>query len=81
LGTKLSAFEGAKNMDIYQGSMSTVSPAIGSYELQTYINIDKVTAGMTGYGVTGAGTLEPVLWDVGVTGIVGANFTNAKHGF
>ena len=68
-------------MDIYQGRIGTVSPAMGNYDLTTYINIDKVTAGTTGYGVTGTGTLEPVLWDVGVTGINGNNFTNAKHGF
>jgi hypothetical protein len=67
-------------MDIYQGRIGSVSPAIGNYDLATYANIDKVTAGMTGYGVTGAGTLEPVLWDVGVTGISGSNFTNAKRG-
>jgi hypothetical protein len=74
-------------MDIYQGSMNLISPAIGPYTLQTYINIDKVTVGagvtgtLAGQGVTGTGTLTAVSWDVGVTGIVGAKFTNASHGF
>ena len=68
-------------MDIYQGTIGTISPAMGNYDLQVYINVDKVGAGVTGIGETGTGTLEPVRWDVGVTGIHGENFTNARHGF
>ena len=68
-------------MDIFQGSISTISPAMGNYDLQVYVNIDKKTAGVTGMGETGTGTLEPVKWDVGVTGIQGSMFTNAKHGY
>ena len=67
--------------DIYQGKIGTISPAFGNYDLQVYINIDKETAGATGMGgVTGTGTLLPVDWDVGVTGINQTN-TNIKHGF
>jgi hypothetical protein len=68
-------------MDIYQGRMNVISPACGSYDLAVYLNVDKLTAGVTGVGETGAGTLEPVKWDIGVTGIDGNQFTNAKHGF
>jgi hypothetical protein len=75
-------------MDIYQGSIGTVSPAFGNYTLQTYINIDKMGAGVTGIvgplagqGVTGTGTLTAVSWDAGVTGIVGSQATNSKHGY
>ena len=68
-------------MDIFQGNIGTISPAMGNYDLQVYINIDKETAGVTGIGETGTGSLQPVKWDIGVTGIVGANFTNTKHGY
>jgi hypothetical protein len=66
-------------MDVYQGKMMTISPAIGPYEINVFYNIDKVTP-ETG-GITGMGTLEPVMWDMGYTGINDANFTNSKHGF
>lgn len=75
-------------MDVYQGSIGTVSPAFGNYTLQTYVNIDKPASGVTGpmgslagMGVTGSGSLTAVSWDMGVTGIVGSQSTNAKHGF
>jgi hypothetical protein len=66
-------------MDIYQGKMRTISPAIGPYDINVYMNIDKVTP--ANGGITGMGTLEPVNWDIGVTGIDGTNFTNTGHGF
>lgn len=66
-------------MDIYQGKMSTISPAIGPYDINTYMNIDKILP-ETG-GITGMGTLVPVKWDQGVTGINSDNFTNSGHGF
>lgn len=69
-------------MDIYQGSLNLISPAIGNYNLQTYLEIDKNTAGETGgTGVTGTGTLTLVDWAMGVTGLQESRFTNAKHGF
>lgn len=66
-------------MDVYQGKMSTISPAMGPYDINIFINIDKVLPASG--GITGMGTLEPVKWDMGVTGIDSANFTNSKHGF
>lgn len=66
-------------MGIYQGKMSTISPAIGPYDINVYMNIDKVLPASG--GITGMGTLVPVKWDMGVTGIDGANFTNTNHGF
>jgi hypothetical protein len=68
-------------MDIYQGKMTTISPAIGPYDINVYINIDKVLPTEATGGITGMGTLEPIKWDMGVTGIDGANFTNLGHGF
>jgi hypothetical protein len=65
-------------MDIYQGSIGTISPAMGNYDLQVYVNVDKKGAGVPGMGETGTGTLEPVKWDIGVTGIQFSNFTNFK---
>lgn len=70
--------------DTFQGRVWTVSPAMGAYAIDTYINIDKDASGYTGIaptGVVGAGTLEPWQYVQGVTGIIGANFTNTKHGF
>ena len=66
--------------DIYQGKIGTVSPAIGTYYINTYINIDR---GMTGAaGVTGNMTLEPWKHDAGITGIeYGENFRNIKRGW
>lgn len=68
-------------MDIYQGKMRTISPAIGPYDINIFINIDKVLPSEATGGITGMGTLEPVKWDMGITGIDGDNFTNSKHGF
>jgi hypothetical protein len=74
-------------MDIYQGRIGTISPAMGNYDIEVYLNIDKSSASTptgtaTGiWGQTGCGTLEPTYWAMGVTGINSANFTNAKHGF
>jgi len=66
-------------MDVYQGSMKTISPAMGPYDINVFMNIDKVLPASG--GITGMGTLEPVKWDMGVTGIDSVNFTNSKHGF
>lgn len=67
-------------MDTYQGKMRSISPAIGPYDLNVYINIDKIVPTYTG-GVTGVGTLVPIMWDIGVTGINEENFKNTGHGF
>jgi len=67
-------------MDIFQGNIGTISPAIGNYNIQTFINIDK-EPGVTGFGgVTGTGTLIPVKWEQGVTGINPDDFTNLSRG-
>ena len=66
-------------MNVYQGKMKTISPAVGPYDINVYMNIDKVLP--ESGGITGMGTLEPVKWDIGVTGINGNNFTNLSHGF
>lgn len=68
-------------MDVYQGKMRTISPAIGPYDINVYMNIDKVLPIVATGGITGTGTLEPVKWDIGVTGIDGSNFTNTGHRF
>ena len=78
--------------DIFQGKMNTVSPAFGSYCIETYINIDRALLGTTGLngvtgysvgasGVTGSGTLEPWQYSQGLTGIAGNTNTNINHGF
>lgn len=61
-------------MSIYQGKMKTVSPAFGSFDINVYLDIDSfttATAGTTGMagGVTGTGTLVPINWGFGITGI------------
>ena len=66
----------AFSYDTFQGVMRTVSPAIGPYTIETYINIDRGVTGMS--GVTGSNTLEPWKYTQGVTGISAANFTNMK---
>ena len=76
-------------MDTYQGKIGTISPAVGNYDILTHIDIDKVGVGATGIpgatgsvtGVVGEGTLLPLNWEQGITGIQAENFTNAKHGF
>ena len=67
-------------MDTYQGKIGTISPAFGNYDIQVFQDIDKETAGETGIGETGAGTLTLVDWALGVTGMQGTN-TNINHGF
>lgn len=68
--------------DTFQGNIGSISPAIGPYKLQVFINIDKNAAGMTGPLPTGMpegqNTLEPVKWMMGVTGVDGTKFTNLK---
>lgn len=64
--------------DTYQGRINTISPAIGSYSIDTYINIDRGATGAS--GVTGTETLTALKYDQGVTGINGANFNNIKNG-
>jgi len=66
-------------MDTYQGKMKTISPAIGPYDINTYINLDIDPPNAS--GVTGSDTLQPVKWEQGYTGINGSNFTNSNHGF
>ena len=71
-------------MDTYQGKMRTISPAIGPYDIAVFMDIDKsmpITGVGDNTGVTGTGSLQPIKWDMGVTGIDGNNFTNAGHGF
>ena len=63
--------------DTFQGRMNTVSPAFGSYSIDTYINIDRGVTGAS--GVTGAETLTAWKWDQSVTGIQGPN-NNLKNG-
>ena len=65
--------------DTYQGSIGSVSPAMGPYKLEVYIDVDRGSTGAS--GVTGNETLIPYDWDISVTGISSSNFTNAKHGF
>jgi len=64
--------------DLYQGKIGTISPAIGNYDIQTYINIDRGSTGVGAYGVTGANTLEPWKYEQGVTGVQSGNFKNLK---
>lgn len=66
-------------MDTFQGKMNTISPAIGPYDIDIFMDIDKLST-ETG-GITGMGTLEPVNWYMGVTGMSESNFKNASHGF
>lgn len=66
--------------DIYQGKIGTISPAVGNYDINVYINIDRNITGAS--GVTGMNTLEPWKYDTGVTGITyGDNFRNIKRGW
>lgn len=67
-------------MDVYQGKTGTVSPAFGNYDLQIYLDVDKQTAGVTGIGETGTGSLALVDWAQGVTGMSTTN-TNIRRGF
>ena len=64
--------------DTYQGRMGTISPAFGSYNIDTYINIDRGVTGAS--GVTGAETLTAWKFDQSVTGIDGTNLNNLKNG-
>lgn len=63
-------------MDVYQGKMNTISSAFGSYDINIFFDIDSNTAatgsvtGMAG-SVTGTGTLVPINWGMGLTGING----------
>lgn len=67
-------------MDTYQGSIGTISPAMGNYDIQIFLNIDK-DPGSTGHsGVTGTGTLNLVGWEQGVTGMNPADFKNLSRG-
>lgn len=68
--------------DTYQGKIGTISPAIGNYDINVFMNIDRY--GETGPGETGPmadGTLIPTRYDFAYTGINGENFTNQKRGF
>jgi len=69
-------------MDVYQGKMNTISPAFGSFDINVYLDIDTFscatgsisfgsTGGFTGMagGVTGMGTLVPINWGMGITGL------------
>lgn len=71
--------------DTFQGNLHTISPAIGAYSIQTFINIDKDSAGMTGLMPTGMpmgqGTLTEVSMLQGVTGLDPAQFTNLSRGY
>ena len=62
--------------DTYQGRMGTVSPALGNYNIDTYINLDMGATGAS--GVTGNETLVPWKWDQGVTGLPGVDFNNSN---
>jgi hypothetical protein len=66
--------------DIYQGKINTISPAIGSYNIQTYISIDRGITGAGDMGVTGNYTLEPLVFEQGLTGVNGSSFNNLKSG-
>ena len=65
--------------DIYQGTIGSVSPAIGSYQINTFINIDRGITGAS--GVTGTMTLEQWKSDTGVTGINSGSFRNISRGW
>jgi len=65
--------------DIYQGKIGTISPAIGNYEVQTYISIDRGITGVGDSGVTGTGTLISWNHEQGITGVESGNFTNLKN--
>jgi hypothetical protein len=76
--------------DLYQGTMNTVSPAFGGYNINVFIDIDRdpgVTGtGFTGTagfftgpgaaGVTGTGSLESWSYGFGITGVQGVFTTN-----
>lgn len=61
-----------------QGTILTVSPAIGSYKVTTDIRVDSGYTGVS--GDVNPATLVDYWRDTGVTGISGANFTNTKDG-
>lgn len=61
-----------------QGTIGSVSPAMGPYKISTDIDI---AVGYTGVaGEIYEGSLQPTDWDQGVTGISGSNFTNTEDG-
>ena len=62
--------------DTFQGKIRTVSPALGNYEIETYINLDRGATGAS--GVTGNETLQPWKWDQGVTGLPNVDFKNTN---
>lgn len=64
--------------DLYQGKIGTISPAIGNYDIQTHVNIDRGITGVGASGVTGAGTLNSWKYEQGVTGVEIGNFKNLK---
>lgn len=67
-------------MDIFQGKMKTISPTMGAYDLEVYLNVDKLSAGVTGVGETGTGTLTLTNFSIGVTGMNPDNFKNITAG-
>jgi hypothetical protein len=67
-------------MDIYQGKKQTISPAVGPYDIQVFLDIDQYKT-ETGIGVTGTGSLTLVDSTIGYTGLNFDNFTNLKHGY
>lgn len=63
---------------VNQGSIGTISPAMGPYRISTDIDI---SVGYTGVmGEVYDANLQPVNWAQGVTGIEQDNFTNLKDG-
>jgi len=69
--------------DTFQGNMHTISPAMGSYTIQTLLNIDKDGLGMTGSQPTGMpigqNTLTLVGFDQGVTGLDPSQFRDLSY--
>lgn len=64
--------------DAYQGKIGTVSPAFGTYDIHTGINVDMGVSGVS--GVTGSHeTLVAWKWDQYVTGMSGSNNTHSNH--
>ncbi len=79
-------------MDTFQGNVTVISPAFGSYVLQTYLNIDNTPTAVTGMGATGVwslgatgvagtGTSELVNWSLGVTGSNFSKNNNISQGY